>query len=208
MSINSEIVLPSLEDIIKVSCIQPKRIHNVTIFGSRVYGTYTRSSDWDVIMIANNSVENLEIKNEIFNIHIYTPDRFQRDLSWHRLTNLECIYAPEKYVIKKDINFDNFQIINKKLRHSIIHTSNQSWMKFQNKFNSGDYHIALKSSFHSMRIILFGLQILKQGRVTDFSSANYIWNKLLEKNYSMQDIKSILESDRINLLRQFSSCCE
>jgi hypothetical protein len=44
-------------------------------------------------MVANNSVSSIEKKGELFNIHIYS-DKFQEDLDWHRINNLECIYAP------------------------------------------------------------------------------------------------------------------
>jgi hypothetical protein len=56
------------------------------------YGTSNSQSDYDVIMIANNSVESTEIRTGLFNIHVYTPDKFKADLDWHRINNLECIF--------------------------------------------------------------------------------------------------------------------
>ena len=78
-------------DIIRASGIHPSRIFDIFLFGSRVYSTFNKKSDWDVIMVANNSVESTEIRNGLFNIHVYTPKKFQEDLNWHRINNFECI---------------------------------------------------------------------------------------------------------------------
>ena len=55
-------MLPNLDTIIKNSGIHPSRVFNVYLFGSVVYGTSDNKSDFDVIMIANNSVESTEIR--------------------------------------------------------------------------------------------------------------------------------------------------
>lgn len=67
-----------LNDIIRSSGIHPAKIFNVTIFGSQVYGNNNKNSDWDVIMVANNSVESTEIRKGLYNIHVYTPDKFKK----------------------------------------------------------------------------------------------------------------------------------
>ena len=105
-------MIPTLETIVKASGIHPSRIFNITIFGSRIYGTVNESSDWDIIMVANNSVESTEQRRGLFNIHIYTPDKFKADLDWHRINNLECIFAPDWAKLKETIKYDlklNFQ---------------------------------------------------------------------------------------------------
>ena len=73
-------MLPTLQQIIEKSGIHPYRVFNVYLFGSQIYGTATEKSDWDVIMVANNSVESTEVRNGLFNIHVYVPDKFAQDL--------------------------------------------------------------------------------------------------------------------------------
>jgi len=58
--------IPKLDDVIKHSKIHPSRIFNVYMFGSRVYGTFDQNSDYDIIMVANNSVESTEIRNGLY----------------------------------------------------------------------------------------------------------------------------------------------
>ena len=182
-----------VDDIIKVTGIHPSRVFNVYIFGSRVYGTYNSSSDWDIIMVANNSVEAIELSKTVidefsfnlntryikYNIHVYTPDRFQRDLDWHRMNNLECIFAPEWAKLKEDKKF-NFKLDLAKLRHATSHISSNSWVKSKKKILIEDeYYSGIKSFFHSIRIPMFATQIVRNGTITDFTAANFIWRKLV-----------------------------
>ena len=73
-------MIPTLDTIIKASGIHPSRVFNVYIFCSQVYSTANSKSDWDVIMVANNSVNSTELRKGLFNIHVYTPTKFQEDL--------------------------------------------------------------------------------------------------------------------------------
>ena len=170
-------MIPTLETIIKASGIHPSRVFNVTIFGSQVYGNSNSDSDWDIIMVANNSVESIEIKNGLFNIHVYTPDKFKADLEWHRISNLECIWAPDWAKLKETIKYD-FELNLSKLRHATSYISSNSWVKAKKKLEQDDYHIGVKSLFHSLRIPMFSTQLIKTGQI-DFTSANYIWDKLM-----------------------------
>lgn len=186
-------MIPTTDDIINASGFHPTRVHNVYIFGSRVYGTANQSSDWDIIMVANNSVESTELsglKRGLYNIHVYTPKKFEEDLNWHRINNLECIFAPEWTKLKESIKWD-FRLDNSKLRHSISHISSNSWVKSKKKMEQGDYYIGIKSLFHSIRIPMFGTQIATYGEIVDFSCANWIWDELTntELPHYMRDKK-------------------
>lgn len=174
--------IPSLDMIIKTSGLHPSRVFNVHIFGSQVYGTATPESDWDIIMVANNSVESTEQRRGLFNIHVYTPDKFKADLEWHRINNLECIFAPDWAKLKETIRYD-FKLNQSKLRHAISHVSSNSWVKCHKKIDITDeYYIGIKSLFHSIRIPMFGTQIASLGRINDFECANWVWDKLTFKD--------------------------
>jgi predicted nucleotidyltransferase len=166
----------TIDNIIKESGLHKSKVHNIYVFGSRVYETHSDNSDWDIIVVANNSVESIEIKSDLYNIHIYTPKKFQEDLDWHMPKNIECYFAPSWAKILERIKFD-FTLDIKKLRHATSHVSSNSWVKSKKKLEIGDYHIGIKSLFHSLRIPMFSTQLINTGHI-DFTSANFIWNKL------------------------------
>ena len=88
-------MIPKISDILLVAKLHPSRVYNIYLFGSRIYGTHSDNSDWDIVIVAKNSVESIEIKSDLYIIHIYTPDKFKQDLDWHMPKNLECIFAPD-----------------------------------------------------------------------------------------------------------------
>ena len=197
----------NLDDIIEKSGIHPTRIFNVYIFGSRVYGTNKKDSDWDIIMVANNSVESTEIRNGLFNIHVYTPDKFKKDLDWHRINNLECIFAPNFAILKEEINYrSDFKLDISKLRHASSHISSNSWVKAKKKITiSDEYHIGIKSLFHSIRIPMFSKQIVENGSIIDFKSANYIWFDLIKNRYNWDELENKYKPVRNKVNSEFRS---
>jgi predicted nucleotidyltransferase len=177
-------MIPSFDTIIKASGIHPSRVFNVYIFGSQIYGTANDKSDWDIIMVANNSVESTELRRGLFNIHVYTPNKFKADLDWHRINNLECIFAPDWARLKETIDFKkDFKLDLNKLRHATSHISSNSWVKCKKKLLVADeYYTGIKSLFHSLRIPMFATQIATTGKINDFTCANWIWDKLTFKD--------------------------
>jgi predicted nucleotidyltransferase len=198
---------PTLENIISASKIHPSRVFNVYIFGSQVYGNSNSDSDWDIIMVANNSVEAIEIKNGLYNIHVYTPDKFKSDLEWHRINNLECIFSPDWAKLKEDIKYD-FELNLAKLRHATSHISSNSWVKCKKKLEQDDYYIGVKSLFHSLRIPMFATQIATSDRIVDFSCANFIWNKIKSKRWTWEELDNEFRELRNEILTDFRKVAE
>jgi predicted nucleotidyltransferase len=173
--------IPSAEEVIKRSKIHPSKVKCIYVFGSRVYGTSGYSSDWDFIMIANNAVSNQEIRSGDFNIHVIVPDEFEKMLKAHHPGAIECFYAPQEFRLLETIKFD-FKISIPSLRHSFSHVSSNSWVKCKKKLEQNDYYIGVKSLFHSLRIPMFGIQIAKDGYISDFSCANKIYDIIFSRN--------------------------
>jgi predicted nucleotidyltransferase len=194
------ITLKNIEDSLN---IHPSRIHNAYIFGSRVYGTHTKESDWDVIVVANNSVEAIEIDNGDLNIHVYTPDKFKKDLDWHRINNLECIYAPKWAILKENIDYKtDFEISIPKIRHAISHVSSNSWVKAKKKILQGDQYIGIKSLYHSIRIPIFARQLLEDGYIS-FDSTASLWDDITSSEMDWDSLFYKYKPLHNNVLSEF-----
>ncbi len=150
-------------------------ILNIYQFGSRVYGSTTINSDWDYIVVAK-----MYFDPEDINIHVFTEKQFQLALNRCDIQPLECLFCDDQFKIKETIKFDA-DIIKTELRRSISTITSNSWVKGKKKLIvTGDYdqHLALKSIFHSLRILDFGIQIASEGRIVNYSSMNYIYNDI------------------------------
>ncbi|AEO93371.1 gp109 [Bacillus phage G] len=166
-------------------------------FGSKVYGNVTKNSDTDLIVVVKGNEElKYQICDDDGDIHVYSRKTFEGLIDRHDISALECIFS-------NDTDFD-FVLDFEKLRRSISAVASNSFVKCKKKLTSGsDYnpYIAKKSMFHSIRILEFGIQIAKYGKITDFGCANHYYEMLLEmddwgtiKNY-FQPIANKLKSE-------------
>lgn len=169
------------EQIIKKAEIHPLKTRNIYLYGSRVYGTNRVDSDYDVILIGAALVEHTEkevaIDDKRLNIHIITPDKFKRDLDSHNIMNLECYYSPE-WARLQEKEILKFVLNKKKLAKNIIAQSFNSWQKGKHKLNEGDIYHGLKSIFHSLKMLMFAIQIMENERIVDFTEANYLHKEI------------------------------
>ncbi len=169
------------EQIISQAGIHPLKTRNIYLYGSRIYGTHREESDYDVILIGAALIEHNEISakidNAILNIHIITPDKFKRDLESHNIMNLECYFSPEWARIQEKESL-KFVLNKKKLAKNIIAQSFNSWQGGKFKLNEGDIYRGLKSIFHSIKMLIFAIQIMEHGKIVDFTAANYLHKEI------------------------------
>ncbi|MDP2692817.1 MAG: nucleotidyltransferase domain-containing protein [bacterium] len=188
------------DEIISLSKIHPSRVKAIYMFGSRVYGTNRPDSDYDIILVGSSMNEATELKGEKYNIHIHTPDKFKRDLYYHDVHSLECVYAPESAVIFETEKYP-FKLDKSRLKKSFLSASHNSWLKAKNRIIDCDVDGGVKSAFHSIRILMFGIQIANSGRIDDFSAANHIWKSMdeFEESYEWTPFKENFLPDKIKL---------
>jgi predicted nucleotidyltransferase len=151
-------------------------------YGSMVYGTNHKDSDFDYILVCKDgSIKNdFALEKDRISLHIYDESTFIDQLLNHKISALECIFLPlDRAPNNKKFNF---ALDIKKLRSSISEKSSHSWIKSKKKFEVEKDHniyIAKKSLFHSLRIIDFGIQIATNKRIIDYSSTNSIWEEII-----------------------------
>lgn len=167
--------------------LDDENILNVYRFGSRVYGSNTENSDSDYIIVAKEFYDSQDI-----NKHVYTEKQFQELLNNHDIQALECYFAPSWAIPKHTKRFD-FELNKSKLRVSISTIASNSWVKGKKKLIvTGDYdvNLAIKSIFHSLRIINFGIQIATEGVIFDYGAMNWLLSDLkkLAAEYQSTDL--------------------
>jgi predicted nucleotidyltransferase len=188
--------------VLEASKIHPSRVKGCYVFGSRVYGTSSDNSDWDIILIANTSSYEVEVKSVDLNIHIITPDIALKYSKDNHIKAIECILAPEWAILKK---FE-FEFIYKEdsFRHNISHTVSNSWVKAKKKLDQGDYYLGIKSLFHSLRIANFGIQYATSGEI-QFDKCNWIWQEinLADHIFTWEHLKERWQPIRNEYLTEF-----
>ncbi len=158
-------------------------ILNIYPFGSQIYGTNTKNSDKDYIAVCKE----LPLEGSLYDkdnvcVHYLTVNNYQNLLDQNEIQALECHFLPKSKVIKQTMAFD--LVINKEnLRRSISTISSNSWVKGKKKLIiQGDYDkwLAIKSIFHSLRILNFGIQVAEEQSIYVYSAMNYILDDLIK----------------------------
>lgn len=159
---------------------------NAYMFGSRVYRSHNEDSDSDYIMVVKEYFPPTNV-----NEHIYTVEQFQSLIDNHDITALECIFLPDVFKIREECKFE-FKLDLQKLRTSVSTISSNSWVKGKKKFTMmGDYdlNVGLKSVFHSLRILDFGIQIATHGHIINYSSMNWVLEEVKKMSFQYSYFK-------------------
>ncbi len=198
----------TLKEIVKISNDNIENVINAYCYGSKVYSTLSSKSDLDFIFIVDNK-EKSEFKSELIDITYYTIEEFSILLENHEISAIECLYLNDCFKLKESFKF-NFTLDLTKLRHSISAKSSNSYVKCKKKLlptKDYNYFIAIKSLFHSFRIVNFGIQLGLYGKIQDYTDTN----EILYEAYNCKDwseIEKKFKTKHNNILTEFRKICK
>jgi len=156
---------------------------NIYQYGSRVYKCFTDKSDYDYVVVVTDDykdfVDNIELEDYHFNF--YKLSLWQDMISRNAIETLECLFADKKFIIKESVKFD-LTINQVELRKSISKVCSNSYDKCRKKLIiEKDFapYIAKKSLWHTIRILLFGIQCAKFRKIVDYTEANKFYKDIV-----------------------------
>jgi len=171
------------EEVIAAAGIHPLKVKNIFLYGSRVYGTATETSDWDIILIGSHLLAHEEkkmtVNGALLNIHIFTPDYFKDELKLHHPRTLECLFAPDWIILNNKVPLVQ-EISVKRLVMDTLNESRNRWKRAKMCILDSNFYTGQKSAFHSLRVLIFAIQIAEHGKIVDYSAANYLYPEIME----------------------------
>jgi hypothetical protein len=199
----SETIIPCddlikyVETTLRTNTIPMRPIHCV-VYGSRVYGTATSGSDYDIYCIVELSGESNHLPTSIImDIHntdskidltIRSIDIFMKDIKSGHPFVYEILFSPQKFKLirNEEINQyrDSMDVVNsfeikKQIRHGFSEKASWSEVRARKKLADGEILCAMKSLYHSYRILGFGIQIGTYGKIVDWESGKEYLKELL-----------------------------
>lgn len=193
----------NLHTIIAKTKLTEKQIVAAYMYGSRVYGTFTKHSDYDFIVVTSN-MDNKQFSDNLININFYTPEEHQQRLYDHEISAIECQFLEPQFVLLERQNF-KFRIDHSKLRHSLSAKSSNSWVKAKKKLTvEKDYDLSVgrKSLFHAIRIVEFGIQLAEKGKIYDYGCSNPLFEEIMNI-YNWDELFLTYKNRYNNLLTRF-----
>jgi predicted nucleotidyltransferase len=170
----------------------------IYVYGSHLYNTNTVDSDIDLLCIFKED-KFYQSNNE--NFKFLTIKEFQYYLNKHDIKALEVYFIPDEFKYKEETKF-NFILDKWQLRKSLSEIVNNSWVKGKKKLtvlaerSKENELIAIKSIFHVFRILSYGIQIVLNGNIQDYSFMNYILTDIKQMNNiaNYEELWKIIES--------------
>lgn len=132
----------------------------------------------------------------------------------HHIIAIESLWLSEDLYHGKFDYAKYFTLDNWKLRQVISGIVNNSWAKCHKKLTvekDYDFYRAIKSLFHCLRLYTFGIQIARDGKITDYSAANHYWEDLWDKDivpsHKWEDYKAMYQPQLNALRSEFVKYC-
>lgn len=170
-----------------------KDVTAVFPYGSRVYGTNRADSDYDYIIVCKTvevESDRLDSTSNPISITLYSEEGFKARLDEHKIFALECLFCPKDLVLKNKLEY-SFKLNKSSLRHSISEKCSKDWNQAKKRFADSQginpitgkpytrkVYEGKKSLFHCFRMIDFAMQVINQGKITNFASCNDLWEEL------------------------------
>tara|TARA_R110000851_G_scaffold179363_1_gene326421 strand:- start:2208 stop:2915 length:708 start_codon:yes stop_codon:yes gene_type:complete len=157
----------------------------VFTYGSHVYGTATEKSDRDYIivmkgaMLENGAFKNNAISNADWSIQgvVYSRGGFIDAINRYEIGALECLSLDETQVLLKKWSFKVTNWNTKEMVKAIIRKASDSRHYSKMASKNGDKERAIKSMFHALRILHFGLQLKEHQEIVNFQECNGMYEE-------------------------------
>ncbi len=174
-----------MDELLSSRLLSSKDWYALYPYGSRVYGTAQADSDWDFIAIHPDAGKGEMEDDGLINLKVMSPEHFQSLLNQHNISTLECFFLPPEDILVKPTEKWKWTLNPSKLRGSISKKASNSWVKAKKKliepyeWAEGENKRGRKSLFHSFRILMYGIQIAKDGGIHNYEEANWIFEDIM-----------------------------
>jgi hypothetical protein len=191
-------------DVVKNSTgIEKNAIGSIYQYGSRVYGCYGETSDWDFMVVHSYpGVEEFISEGDI-NIHLLNEGVYHKNLMKHEPIFMLTMWTPNIKTIENVTSWGfprqkvltiNYELIYKKFNEEKDICINKS-----KRFFTKDKRISLKNIIHSIRYLMFAIQIFSKGMIEDYTVANIFYSKMFKLNFEtweeyFDEFKPVLEN--------------
>eukprot|EP01080_Neovahlkampfia_damariscottae_P004703 gene4703-8287_t len=181
------------DELLSLIKLDPTEIINLYQYGSRVYGTFHEKSDWDytVIVKGNSYKQKNTLKYQNFDINFYGEKEFEKEISNFSAKALEYLFLPSKFVPIQNVDYaKEFKKDGKKIANSFINSSKDSWTSAETHWNLNKYNKSKKKIFHTIRTLLFGIQILKKDKIYDYEEGNTYYKEIMKDKFkTFEEVK-------------------
>eukprot|EP01063_Lacrimia_lanifica_P002628 TRINITY_DN1139_c0_g3_i1.p2 TRINITY_DN1139_c0_g3~~TRINITY_DN1139_c0_g3_i1.p2 ORF type:complete len:263 (+),score=103.59 TRINITY_DN1139_c0_g3_i1:92-790(+) len=148
---------------------------NVYLVGSRLWGTATPKSDYDLYVVTKGSGAtrnaHFRIPGAEVDAVVVSAAAFQSRLAEGKMQELCCVHAPPACVLVQTTAFA-VKVDAAAMHASLVERHDKDWRRAEKLIAGGRLREGQKVLSHSVRGHLLALQMARHGAITDFAAAN------------------------------------
>jgi len=150
---------------------------NAYVIGSRLWGTATSQSDFDLVVVAASwpPSKPQTVHNGMFDAKVLSLANFEERLQQHEFEELKCCWLPEAFVLKETVPAVQLLkggIDRVKLRHIVTERTEKDLAKAAKFIEKDKKYEGGKILLHALRLNVLGTQLAREGRITDYRAIN------------------------------------
>ena len=167
-----------LDEVFTKLSVKRKDVVNVYLIGSRMWGTATHTSDYDIYVVTKGATE---ARNSHFRLPpglevdavVVGASYFQQRLDFGKLKELSCIWAPEACQLLCTRTFApaSGKVDPKALSSSLAEGYAKDWTRARKLIEGGNLVAGKKVILHCVRAHLLAVEIVEQGKIVDYETA-------------------------------------
>lgn len=163
---------PEYQRLLAILKLPDSAVRAAVRVGSRVYGTAGPGSDHDYLVVVAKPEQKQDLLfGDGINVVVHGPKSFQAALDDPGVFVFEAVFAPPEHRLKEPHPPFTFKLDRKRLAESAIARSSSDYEKARKRF-ADELGPSKKKLFHSLRVPLFALQLVRTGKLGDFGEAN------------------------------------
>lgn len=149
--------------------------------GSHVYGTATKDSDRDYLIVIKDEVEDI-VQRPGIDVVVKGKYSFQEALRMGNIFSIEGVCSPT--VFKTTEEYQNFRVKDAAHRRRMAHSAaERAYADYQKGVNTNN----ARKVYHAFRVCDYASQILGTGRIFDFRSAEQLCLLVMSEPASLHD---------------------
>lgn len=177
--------MPTLSFIAKSFSLSISDILNVYIVGSHVWGSCSRSSDWDLVIVTQKEGGHaINAHKNKLDAWILSLDDYVDFIKEHLLQALITVWLPKCFVLKETYNSKSCFKYSQSSLCASIHKMHQRDLRVAEKhFTKNDPKSGIKILRHCLRQMELSVQISTDHCIVDYTIASEEEQKLRQKGY-------------------------
>mmetsp|Transcript_71897 Transcript_71897/g.166391 ORF Transcript_71897/g.166391 Transcript_71897/m.166391 type:complete len:214 (+) Transcript_71897:61-702(+) len=169
--------------------LQKTDVLSVYLLGSRLWGTAAQHSDWDVLIVTRKESEVHELNGQGVDAVIMGPETFIKRLGEHRFKELCTLWLPAECRLLEEFSpARRFELQPQVLYAHIAEESLRDWSRVEKYLrdhrDKESVRRGKKTALSTLRELLLCLQLVRDGRITDYGAANNI-------HFELRDLYSV-----------------